>query len=336
MTTADKCVHCHKCRDSCDFLAKYGIDIGDTDRLKELAFHCFLCGKCTAVCPLGIDGRETVLGFRREKAASEEDLPSIEKSYKGLIKEKRDYKFSNWKRVKPAAGAGSGTAFFPGCNFPSMYPKTNAKLSEIFAEHGIGTVYECCGKPIAELGMTEDEERIIEKIKARLPENGISEIVTACPNCRDFFGDKLGVEVKSVYTKLSELGIGNTVDGDAEFFVPCPDRTTRIWIEELRPFIKGDVSCTDAAQCCGLGGSAAMLEPDLADGFVEKLRGYASGSSEADRERSGIYTYCASCMGRFRRKGLRNIDHILPHILGTGEQPDTGKSYINRVLTKIK
>lgn len=333
MVTADRCVHCHKCRDNCDFLAKYGIDIGDSLKLKELAFHCFLCGKCTSVCPLGIDGRETVLGYRRERAESDE-RPWIEKTYKGLIKEKRDYKFSNWKRVTQSDGVPTGVAFFPGCNFPSMYPKTNAKLVKLFGDRGIGTVYECCGKPVAELGLAEDETRIIEKIRARLSENGISEIVTACPNCRDFFGGRLGVRVKSVYTKLRELGLGSAVEGDAEFFIPCPDRTAKIWIEEIRPFIKGEISCTDAAQCCGLGGSAAMLEPDLADGFADKLHKHAEESAKDDGAR--MYTYCASCMGQFRRKGLKSIDHILPHILGTGEQPDTGKSYINRVLTKIK
>ena len=37
-----------------------------------------------------------------------------------------------------------------------MYPKTNTLISKKLAEHGIGTVYECCGKPIAELGMESD------------------------------------------------------------------------------------------------------------------------------------------------------------------------------------
>ena len=44
-----------------EFLKKYGIDIGDTEKLKELSYHCFLCGKCTEVCPIGIDGRDYIL-----------------------------------------------------------------------------------------------------------------------------------------------------------------------------------------------------------------------------------------------------------------------------------
>ena len=319
MVSVEKCLRCHNCRDNCDFLSKHGIDICDTEKLRELAFHCFLCGRCTAVCPAGIDGWGIIMEMRREIAAS--DKVSIEKAYRGLIAEKRNYKFRNWKHVT------SGSIFFPGCNFPSMYPKTNAALVKMFEEHGIGTVYECCGKPISELGLAQDEEMIIAWISKRLESEGVTEIVTACPNCRFFFGDKLGARVRSVYDKLSELGEGNALEGDMEFYVPCPDRTEKLWIEELRPFVKGEIIINDSAQCCGLGGSAVLCETEIADGFVKRL---------VESTERPLHTYCASCVGRFRRKGLKTIDHVLPQIMGTNEQPDTGKSYLNRVLTKFK
>lgn len=320
MISVDKCVHCHKCRDNCAFLSKYEIDICDTDKLKELAYHCFLCGRCTAVCPVGIDGRALIMDMRRERASSDERL-QIEKTYKGLIGEKRDYRFRNWKHVS------SGTVFFPGCNFPSMYPKTNAVLEKLFAEHGIGTVYECCGKPISELGFKNDEDRILAGIIERLQSAGVTEIVTACPNCKDFFGNRLGIEVKSVYRKLTELGLGKVLTGNKEFYLPCPDRTEKAWIDDIRPFIDGTITVNDSAQCCGLGGSAMAFEKEIAAGFVKNL---------ADSSGSDIYTYCASCTGRFKRSGLDNIFHILPFIVGTDEKPDTTKSYINRVLTRFK
>lgn len=320
MISVDKCVHCHKCRDNCAFLSKYGIDICDTDKLKELAYHCFLCGRCTAVCPVGIDGRALIMDMRRERASSDERL-QIEKTYKGLIGEKRDYRFRNWKHVS------SGTVFFPGCNFPSMYPKTNAALEKLFAEHGLGTVYECCGKPISELGFKNDEDRILAGIIERLQSAGVTEIVTACPNCKDFFGDRLGIEVKSVYRKLTELGLGKVLTGNKEFYLPCPDRTEKAWIDDIRPFIDGTITANDSAQCCGLGGSAMAFEKEIAAGFVKNL---------ADSSGSDIYTYCASCTGRFKRSGFNNIYHILPLIVGTDEKPDTTKSYINRVLTRFK
>ena len=320
MISTDKCIHCHRCRDNCDFLTKYGIDICDTERLRDLAYHCFMCGRCTAVCPVGIDGRELIMEMRRESVTSSE-RSAIEKRYKGLIGEKRNYRFRNWKHVT------SGSVFFPGCNFPSMYPKTNAVLVRLFRRHGIGTVYECCGKPISELGFVDDEIKIINVIRKQLEEAGVDEVVTACPNCRAFFGDRLGVRVRSVYDKLHEIGAGRVLEGDLEFYLPCPDRTERMWIEEIKPFVKGSIKINDSAQCCGLGGSASVLEPELADGFVEKL-----GESSAGR----IYTYCASCTGRFKRCGLSSVEHVLPLIMGTGEKPDTAKSYVNRVLTRFR
>ena len=330
-TDYTKCIHCHKCRDSCDFLNKYGIDIGDSERLRELAFHCFLIGTCTRVCPVQIDGRQVILNMRREQAAGDGER-EIRQTYRGLVREKRDYIYRNWRH------ASSGTVYFPGCNFPSMYPKTNALIARQLAAYGIGTAYECCGKPIAELGMQADEERILADIRRRLQERGIGEIVTACPNCRHFFGDRLGVKVTGIFAKLKELGLGQPVEGNVHLYVPCPDRGEQIWIREMRPFIRGEISLVEGVQCCGLGGSAMVKEPEVADGFVKALKADLAGREEADRAGAGesVVTYCASCIGRFRRSGIQKVDHLLAKVMGTDEQADTRKSYINRVLTRFK
>ena len=58
----------------------------------------------------------------RQDAARSDKAGELEKSYKGLLSEKRYYKFRNYKHAKP------GTVFFPGCNLPSLYPKTVKKL----------------------------------------------------------------------------------------------------------------------------------------------------------------------------------------------------------------
>ena len=34
------CIHCGKCTKNCSFLTKYEIDISNTEKLKELAYHC--------------------------------------------------------------------------------------------------------------------------------------------------------------------------------------------------------------------------------------------------------------------------------------------------------
>ena len=39
---------------------------------------------------------------------------------------------------------------------------------------------------------------------------------------------------------------------------------------------------------------------------------------------------------KIKRDGVRDVRHILPEVLGTHEDPDTGKSMVNRMLTKLK
>ena len=40
-TDASKCINCHLCTKHCSFLTKYGITIGDVDRLSELKYSVF-------------------------------------------------------------------------------------------------------------------------------------------------------------------------------------------------------------------------------------------------------------------------------------------------------
>lgn len=317
---AKACVHCHRCRDSCVFLGSCGIDIGDIERLREKAFHCFMCGECTRVCPIGIDGRSVILELRRDIAS--ENPKEVERAYRGLIKEKKDYRFRNYRR------ASGKTIFFPGCNLPSLYPKTVRRLESIFEEHGIGTAYDCCGKPIAELGLASDESRIIDGINRRFSELGAEELVVGCPNCRSFLEGRLDMRIVGIYDKLRELGEGEPIDGDINVYVPCPDREKRIWLEEIRPLVRGSIRAVDSVQCCGLGGSAARLEPELSKGFSREV------SDEMKGKR--VFCYCASCSGQLIRNGVRDVTHILTEILGTGEKADTGKSYINRMMTRFK
>ena len=88
----DRCVRCGKCRDACLFLTKYNLVIGDKERLRPLAYHCFLCGRCTRVCPVHIDGRQVIMNLREETAAQEEKR--VVKEHRMLVWEKNHYKYN--------------------------------------------------------------------------------------------------------------------------------------------------------------------------------------------------------------------------------------------------
>ena len=89
------CTHCGVCTENCEFLKKYDLTIGDTEKLSKMAYHCFLCGKCSKVCPQGIDGREIVLQIRRHRV-KEAGGRIPEKGYGMLLWEKEDYKFRRY------------------------------------------------------------------------------------------------------------------------------------------------------------------------------------------------------------------------------------------------
>jgi len=303
------------------------MDIGDTDKLKELAYHCFLCGKCTEVCPVGIDGRAYILNLRRESKRPEAEKK--EKGYGLILWEKRNYRYRNYKHAE------GKSVLFPGCNFPSFYPQTTKMLTELLSKYGIGVVYDCCGKPIAELGYREDEEAIVQRIDETLKENGIEEVIMVCPNCYAFLKGRLSVRVVNIYDKLQELGaVGKNPVWKSEkkqIFLPCPDRENRELLKAANRYIEWMTGADsgfcpiEGAQCCGLGGVASVKEPELA-------RQMASALSQNEHS---VYTYCASCSGNLTRGGCKDVRHVLSEILGVHEKADVRKSMCNRIKTKF-
>ena len=316
-TDTDKCIHCGRCTENCLFLKKYQQDIGTVEKIPELAYHCFLCGRCTEVCPKGIDGREVLLNMRRQQVR-ENQGKMAEKGYGILLTEKQNYMFRNYRHP-------GKSALFPGCNFTGTYPETTKYLIRLLKEQAdIGMIYDCCGKPVAEMGLEKQEEKMIDRLNMRLKQLGIEELIMVCPNCLDYLEGKLQVRMVSIYEKLVELGIGKPIQEDIQILRPCPDRYESRWLKWMEPYLKGAVAPIETVQCCGLGGCAGVKEPELARKMPAELRAY-----------DHIYTYCGSCAGQLARNGCREVSHILPEILGVKEKPDVKKSLLNRIKMKF-
>jgi len=316
-----ECIHCRKCTQNCAFLQKYNLDIGGQERLNELAYHCFLCGTCSQVCPQGIDGRGVILKMRQQQVRECKGLPDT-KGYAMIMGEKEHYLFRNYRHIS------SGTVLFPGCNFPSFYPVSNRKLWQLLNRYQtVGMVYDCCGKPIAELGKEEQAGKIIDKINHRLQAAGVSEVIMICPNCYYYLRSHLTVKVVSIYEKLQEWGLGYNLEEGMNVFIPCPDKGSREWLGHMEAFLPPDYTVLEDVQCCGLGGCAAVKEPELAKAFPERLK-------QADY--SNVYTYCGTCGGNLTRAGVREVRHILAEIIGSREEADTRRSLLNRAVNRLK
>lgn len=319
----EDCVHCGLCTKHCLFLEKYHIDLKGLQENPELAYHCFLCGRCKEVCPKKIDGKDIALENRNmlvEKNRGK--LP--DNSYDGLLLEKSPYKFANYRHVNKKA------VFFTGCNFPSFFPETTDKLVEEFKKHDVGVVYDCCGKPIEELGLTSEAAGIIDRMNKKLKDAGVGQVVMACPNCYYFLKDRLDAEVINVYQKMKELGIGKKFGKERiPMYYPCPDRKDKRIAGDMAVFLNGEiVDAFPEVQCCGLGGCAAGKEADVAQAMTDRVK---------HSEETELYTYCASCICSFRRRGYEEAKHILPILMGVDEKVPLGKKPIlNRAKCKFK
>lgn len=321
------CIHCGRCTRRCAFLDKYQLDLEGFSRRPELAYHCFLCGECTACCPKGIDGREIALQLRRARVEAADGrfsrLPEA-KPLRPLVWEKGHYWFGNYRHATP------GSVLFPGCNFPSFFPATTKKLIALLGERaGMGVVMDCCGKPIYELGMGRESERIRSGLTQRLRRRGVTELVVLCPNCYYFLKDTLDLPVVSIYHKLRQLRLVQPLEAERfSLYLPCPDRSRReIW-GDILPLLRGEIQEIQGVQCCGLGGCAAAREPDLARGFSRIWREKGLGRS---------YTYCASCVGALTRSGCGGVEHLLAALLGVEERPPLGaQSLLNRARFKLR
>ena len=318
---AQSCVQCGLCTRNCKFLSKYEMDLGNFAEHPELAYHCFLCGDCTAKCPKKIDGREIALAMRRDAVASNGDKVP-EKGYGMLIAEKKNYLFRNHRKAK------CKSVLFTGCNFPSFFPKTTEHLVALLKEKGVGVVYDCCGKPISELGLEKAENNALDALVRRLKADGVEELVLLCPNCYYYLKPRIDIPCVSIYDKLMELGLGEKIKAETmHLFIPCPDKATRSLKESLLKFVEGECVEIKGSQCCGLGGCAGGKEPEISQSFRNNVK---------EQGLDTVYAYCASCTGAMTRGGVENVHHVLVDILGTNERPElSSKTIWNRAKRKF-
>ena len=299
----DACTRCGACKKQCAFLQDYGtpgeiIDIHDFSRpeSQKLAFECSLCNLCRAVCPEKLDPGSLFLAIRREAAGSGHVDLSRYKAILGYEKKGNSQLFSY-----DALPSGCDTVFFPGCTLPGTRPETTWKLFEHLKKRipHLGVVLDCCHKPSHDLGRQAHFESMFNTILDYLTGNGVQRVLTACPNCHKMFSRYApGLDIKTVYEVLDSGALPVMAPGNREVAVhdPCPMRE--------KPHVQASVRSLLTAMgipfeemkhrgektlCCGEGGSAGCVRPDLAKKWG-LLR-------QKESENRTIVTYCAGCAG---------------------------------------
>lgn len=343
---SEECIECKLCVKECAFLKKYGTpkSIADSWSVqgkisKEMPFECSLCSLCTAVCPVDIDPRKMFIEMRRHVSESGEADFTKQKLLLNFEKRGTSKRYSFY-----GLPDGCNTVFFPGCALAGSRSKRVMQLYDHLQRFfpDLGIVLDCCTKPSHDLGRTKFFNAMFSEMHGYLTEQGIKNILVACPSCFAVFNTYAkGLITRSVYNILSQEQWLPRSDFShdcvtiqdscvARFEENIQDSTRNlirmhgVQLEEMKHHGKKTL-------CCGEGGGAHFVSPDLAGQWGEIRRKEGNGKR--------IITYCAGCANFLGKIGptAHLLDLVFDPAVTLNGKAKVTKSpftYLKRLLLK--
>ena len=301
------CPGCGVCIDACPMSAKKA-NIKDTNvylnrqirrrnekRIEEISDKCMMCGKCTALCQVGVDGpliRQAQRSMRKY---------AVEKDYSAAVSP------TPVEKAEVAYFAGCMTQLTPGISraVESLLKKAGVEYAFIDREGGL-----CCGRPLMMSGRIKEARELMQKTKESILASGCKTLLLSCPICYRVFREEYeleGIEVihHSVYFyNLVKEGRLKPTRSDIHFVYhdPCElGRGSGIY-EEPRKLLRTSCYLVEAAKnreesvcCSGSLGSLTLGFADRKELTEAALRNLTSDIPDA------IATACPLCRSTFRR-----------------------------------
>ncbi len=299
----EKCKQCKACRKECAFLQKYGTPgaIAGADKKGAVpARDCNLCGLCTAICPLDLQPAGMFLEMRHGAYLAEGG--NLREYSRILNFEKRG---TSDRYSLCALPDCCDTVFFPGCALPGTRPDKVMRLFEQIRTKipSLGIVLDCCTKPSHDLGRKDYFDRMFGELKNRLFQNGVRNVLVACPSCHQVFREHAGeFHLSTVYEFLAEKGVPylEKVSGEVSIQDACTVRFESPIQDAVRTLIAGTglkikerPHARQNTMCCGEGGAAAFVAPHFANRWRDLIKEEAEGRI--------LVAYCAGCASRLNR-----------------------------------
>ena len=301
------CASCGLCLDACPMTVqkknlKYSsvyfirfLRRHNEKNVNEIAKKCLMCGKCHALCPVGIDA------------------PAIRAVQRETVYDSQPYKYEYMKGLSPIENEGRKVMYFAGC-MSSLTPRITKAVERIFAASGTEFVWAdrdgglCCGRPLMLAGKKAAAKEVVEANKKRILESRCDTLVLSCPICYRTFVQDYHLEGIRVlhYTQfideLVEQGRLSVGKGEAScvYHDPCElGRGCGIYEEPRRVLrrmgaLRPASSEGDESVCCG--GSLGSLSLDhkdrgkITEGAIASL---LSGKPDC------IVTACPLCLKTF-------------------------------------
>ncbi|MFC1883213.1 (Fe-S)-binding protein [Thermodesulfobacteriota bacterium] len=344
---SEKCISCDLCQKECTFLRRYGKpkEIADNFRLSSIAdavlpYECSLCRLCSAVCPVELDPAAMFLEMRR--SAVDLGLGPFP-GHKGMLAYQR--RGVSRRYTWYGLPEGCDTVFFPGCTLPGTRPDVTFNLFQLLEMMipSIGIVLDCCTKPSYDVGQDSFFRSMFDEMKSFLLENGVRQVLTACPNCLSIF-DKYGegltirpvLEVMLRNRMPEKKPLGDTItihDPCAVRFKPDIHKGVRQLIASHGFHLEEMPHSKEKTLCCGEGAGVHSVSPKLADNWVNIRKMEAHGKT--------VVTYCAGCVSYLGKTmpALHILDlmfHPKQAIKGKARVSKAPFTYLNRLKLKKK
>ena len=296
---------------------------GNERRIAEISDKCLLCGKCEAVCQVGVEGPKLrVLNRAERKYAVKADYSDIPTG------------------TLAGAAEGGKVLYYSGC-MSQLVPSIGRSMESLFRKAGVDFCWMdrdggvCCGRPMLTAGRLEEAREIVRKNTEIILQSGADTMVVSCPICYKMFTEEYSLPgirvVHYVHYMEDLLEQGRLVPrrGDLCYVYhdPCElGRGCGIY-EEPRHLLGRLSSIAEAEKnraesvCCG--GSLGSLSLSFAK--REKITRAALDNlytSKAD----AIATACPLCTATFARyadRPVRDLAEIVDLYTDGKLKPDT-------------
>ncbi|NJB68894.1 Fe-S oxidoreductase [Desulfobaculum xiamenense] len=338
------CMHCGKCQRQCALLKRLGSPgriaeaVAQGDDLSAAAYECSLCGLCDAVCPTQVSPREMFLELRRDAVRRGTGISPTHSRVLNYERRGTSPRYS-WYGLPE----GCDTVLFPGCTLAGTRPAAVRRLFSMLAEHvpALGIVLDCCAKPSHDLGRDEAFHAMFDDMRDWLVERGVRRVLTACPSCQAMF-ERYGnaLRPQTVYELLTQNLPSEAPETRARVTVhdPCVLRHDEAAQAAVRELVRRTGCELTEMQhngphtlCCGEGGAACLVAPDLALEWARRRTAEADGLP--------MITSCAGCVNRLAPHGptMHVLDLVLDPqrtLAGRARIARAPLTYLNRLLLK--
>ena len=302
---------------------------GNEKRIEEISDKCLLCGKCEAVCQVGVEGPKMRVAQRSVRRygltpdfAAIDTAPLVQAAAAQVSK----------------AAAGPKVLYFSGC-MTRLTPSIGKAVTSLLGKAGVEFTWMdreeglCCGRPLLTAGRIDAALALIRKNQEIILGSGASVLLVSCPICYKIFTERYslpGVRVVNYadfFAELLEQGRLKLEKSDICYVYhdPCElGRGCGIY-ETPRKLIGQAAGIAEAEKnraesiCCG--GSLGSLTLDFAHREVMTRKALDNlYGSRAD----AIATACPLCLSTFRRysdRPVRDLAEVLDASTVSSFQP---------------